>query len=53
MKMPNAAETIEKLTRSDERKTVYLERFIAIQTEDEELKKLQSEVKEYLSATRN
>ena len=51
--MPNAAETIEKLTRSDERKTVYLERFLALQTEDEETKRLQSEVKDYLSATRN
>lgn len=53
MKMPNAAETIEKLSRSDERKTVYLERFLAIQSEDEVTKQLQVEVKEYLSATRN
>lgn len=53
MKMPNASEIIEKLTRSDERKTVYLERFLEIQSNDEHLKQLQEEVKKYLTDTRN
>lgn len=53
MKMPNAAETIEKLTRSDERKTVYLERLLEIQSDDAHLKQLQVEVKKYLADTRN
>lgn len=52
MKMPNAAETIEKLTRSDERKTVYLERLLNAKT-DAEIEQLKAEIKEYLSATRS